>query len=155
MYLRRTKHDEIHALTKECISSHLASRCSDPSASVTVTKCSLVQYSNSLRIWPIFSLPIRSKMRQSFLSCSVIRDLSPDELHVAGGLNVLLDHLNEERRLRPVLKVGPAPVRNLAQLLDEVDEIFQHASHGVAHIAEQEPPDDPVRVPVVDLPVTG
>ena len=73
MYLRRTKHDEIHALTKEFFSSHLASRCSDPSASVTVTKCSLVQYSNSLRIWPIFSLQIRGRMRQSFLPCSVIR----------------------------------------------------------------------------------
>ena len=80
---------------------------------------------------------------------------SPDELHVAGGLHVLLDHLDEERRLRPVLEVGPSPVRNLAQLVDEVDKIFQHAPHGIPHVAEQEPSDDPVRVPVVDLSVAG
>ena len=123
---------------------------------MTVTKCSLVQYSNSRHICAIFSLCHRSKLCHSF----IIRILdktarSPDELHIAGGLHVLLDHLDEERRLRPVLEVSPTSVRNLAQLVDEVDEILQHAPHRFAHVAEQEPSDYPVGVPIVDLSAAG
>ena len=71
---------------------------------------------------------IINRYRTSSWPISKIRRLkvAPDELLVTGDVNILLDHLNEERWLRPVEVVHPAPVGDHSEVLENCFQSFSN-----------------------------
>ena len=81
------------------------------------------------------------------------RDGSIQNTRVVCGMDIGLDHLRKQWRLRPIQIILPRTVRYETIVVDKVQKVLDNVLRDVDEVAAgaQQALDDPVRVPVIGL----